>query len=216
MNPCRAQKFALTFALFASVNLSYATNINVTGLFTDRAMVMIDGGKPRVMTVGETINGAKLISANASNATFQVDGKKRVLSMGESYTGGGNNSSKATASLNADASGHFFTTGSINGNSVNFVVDTGATLVTISTQDADHLGIDYRHGTRGTISTANGSTNAYGVTFNNIRIGGISLNMVQGVVVEGGGLPIALLGMSFLNQTNMQRDGSTMTLTQRY
>jgi aspartyl protease family protein len=168
------------------------------------------------MAVGETINGARLISANANTATFQVDGKKRVLSMGESYTGSGNNSSKAIASLNADASGHFFTTGSINGNSVNFVVDTGATLVTIGVQEADRLGIDYRHAPRGTISTANGNTNAYRVTLNNVRIGGISLNMVQGVIVDGGGLPLVLLGMSFLNQTNMQRDGSTMTLTQRY
>jgi aspartyl protease family protein len=106
--------------------------------------------------------------------------------------------------------------GTINGNSINFVVDTGATSVTISTQEADRLGVNYRSGERGATSTANGVTTAYRVIFNNIRIGGISLNMVPGTVIEGGGLPFALLGMSFLNQTNMQRDGNTMTLTQRY
>jgi aspartyl protease family protein len=178
-------------------------------------MVVIDGAKPRVMAVGETAQGARLLSANAQSAVFEVDGKRRELTMGQSYSGGSNNA-KPSTSLTADARGQFFTIGTINGSSVNFVVDTGATSVTISTQEADRLGVNYRNAQRGATSTANGIATAYRVTFNNIRVGGISLNMVPGTVVEGGGLPFALLGMSFLNQTNMQRDGSTMTLTQRY
>jgi aspartyl protease family protein len=157
----------------------------------------------------------RLLSANAQSAVFEVDGKRREFTMGQSYSGGGN-SQKASTSLTADSRGQFFTMGTINGNSINFVVDTGATSVTISTQEADRLGVNYRSGERGATSTANGVTTAYRVIFNNIRIGGISLNMVPGTVIEGGGLPFALLGMSFLNQTNMQRDGNTMTLTQRY
>lgn len=193
-----------------------ATNVNVTGLFKDRAMVIIDSGKPRVMAVGDNAQGVKLLRADAQSAMFEIDGKRRVLTMGESYSGGGNTSSKASAILNADGRGQFFTTGTINGTTVNFVVDTGATSVAISTQEADRLGVNYRNGTRSAVSTANGSTGAYRVVFNNIRVGGISLNMVPGTVIEGGGLPIALLGMSFLNQTSMHRDGTTMTLTQRY
>ncbi|MEQ1668268.1 MAG: TIGR02281 family clan AA aspartic protease [Sulfuriferula sp.] len=206
----------LTLVTLSAVNLAHATNINVTGLFTDRAMVMIDGGKPRVMAVGETVQGIRLLRADAHAAVFDVDGKKRTLSMGESYSGGANNSAKPVAILSADARGQFFTTGTINGSSVHFVVDTGATSVTISTQEADRLGVDYRRGQRGATSTANGLAVAYRVIFNNIRVGGISLNMVPGTVIEGSGLPLALLGMSFLNQTSMQRDGTTMTLTQRY
>jgi aspartyl protease family protein len=205
----------LLLALGTLVTPTYATSINVTGLFKDRAMVVIDGAKPRVMAVGETAQGARLLSANAQSAVFEVDGKRRELTMGQSYSGGSNNA-KPSTSLTADARGQFFTIGTINGSSVNFVVDTGATSVTISTQEADRLGVNYRNAQRGATSTANGIATAYRVTFNNIRVGGISLNMVPGTVVEGGGLPFALLGMSFLNQTNMQRDGSTMTLTQRY
>jgi aspartyl protease family protein len=198
-----------------SASASQAASINVTGLFKDHAMVVIDGAKPRVMTVGETAQGARLLSANAQSAVFEVDGKRRELTMGQSYSGG-NNSAKASASLTADSRGQFFTIGTINGSSVNFVVDTGATSVTISTQEAERLGVNYRNGERGATSTANGVATAYRIMFNNIRVGGISLNMVPGTVIEGGGLPFALLGMSFLNQTNMQRDGNTMTLTQRY
>jgi aspartyl protease family protein len=198
-----------------ATTIAHAANINVTGLFKDHAMVVIDGAKPHVMAVGETAQGARLLSANAQSAVFEVDGKHRELTMGQSYSGG-SSSTKASANLTADSRGQFFTIGTINGSSVNFVVDTGATAVTISTQEAERLGVNYRNGQRGATSTANGITTAYHVIFNNIRVGGISLNMVSGMVVEGGGLPFALLGMSFLNQTNMQRDGNTMTLTQRY
>lgn len=216
MNARLSRTALLLLVLLNSVNLAHSANINVTGLFTDRAMVMIDGGKPRVMAVGETVQGIRLIRADARAAIFEVDGKKRTLTMGESYSGDGNNSAKPVATLSADARGQFFTTGTINGSSVHFVVDTGATSVTISTQEAERLGVDYRRGQRGATSTANGLAVAYRVIFNNIRVGSISLNMVPGTVIEGGGLPLALLGMSFLNQTNMHRDGTTMTLTQRY
>jgi aspartyl protease family protein len=51
---------------------------------------------------------------------------------------------------------------------------------------------------------------------NQVRLGDISLHLVEGVVVEGQGLPVSLLGMSFLNRTEMTRDGDRMVLTRRY
>ncbi len=207
---------AIGLTLLSATSTVYATDINVAGLFKDRAMVSINAGKPRVLSVGDAEQGVRLVSANAQSAVFEVDGKRRVLSMGETFSGGSGGGGKPSVRLSADARGHFLTTGTINGRSISFVVDTGATSVAISTQDAERLGVDYRNGQRSAVSTANGVVSAYRVMFNNIRIGAISLNMVPGMVVEGAGLPIGLLGMSFLNQTNMQREGSVMTLTQRY
>lgn len=201
-------------AVLPSAN-AMATQINVTGLFKDRAMVMINGGKPRVLAAGESEQGVRLVAADAQSATFEVDGKRRVLSMGQTYAGSGG-SAKPVVSLNADGRGHFFTTGTINGRSIDFMVDTGASSVAISSREADRLGIDYRSGQRGWVSTANGMTAAYRVLLNNVRIGGISLNMVPGMVLEGDGMSVALLGMSFLNQLDMKREGTIMTLTQRY
>lgn len=201
-------------AVLPSAN-AMATQINVTGLFKDRAMVMINGGKPRVLAAGESEQGVRLVGADAQSATFEVDGKRRVLSMGQTYAGSGG-SAKPVVSLNADGRGHFFTTGTINGRSIDFMVDTGASSVAISSREADRLGIDYRSGQRGWVSTANGMTAAYRVLLNNVRIGGISLNMVPGMVLEGDGMSVALLGMSFLNQLDMKREGTIMTLTQRY
>lgn len=201
-------------AVLLSANVS-AAQINVVGLFKDRAMVIVNGGKPRVLAAGESEQGVKLLSADAQSATFEVDGKRRVLNMGQSYAGSGG-SAKPVVSLNADGRGHFFTTGTINGHSANFMVDTGASSVAISSRDADRMGVDYRNGQRGLVSTANGTAMAYRVLLNNVRIGGISLNMVPGMVLEGDSMPVVLLGMSFLNQVDMKREGTLMTLIQRY
>lgn len=207
--------YCMVFVTFLFSPGVLATEINVTGLFKNKAMVVINGNKPRVLAVGQMEQGARLIAADAQSATFWVDGQRRVLEMGQSYAGKGRDE-RPVVSLNADARGHFSASGFINGRSLEFLVDTGASSIAISTQEADRLELSYRNGQPGKVSTANGTATAYRVLFNNVRVGGISLNMVPGVVVEGGGLPVALLGMSFLNQVNMKREGSVMTLTQRY
>jgi aspartyl protease family protein len=77
------------------------------------------------------------------------------------------------------------------------------------------MGIDYRRGSRGTASTANGVVPVYRVRLDTVRIGELELNQVDALVQEQG-LPIALLGMSFLNRTEMRRSGEQMTLQRRY
>lgn len=207
--------YCMVFVIFLFSPGAFATQINVTGLFKTKAMVVINGNEPRVLAVGQMDQGARLIAADAQSATFWVDGQRRVLEMGQSYAGKGSDE-RPVVSLNADARGHFSASGFINGHSLTFLVDTGASSIAISTQEADRLELSYRNGQPGKVSTANGTATAYRVLFNNVRVGGISLNMVPGLVVEGGGLPVALLGMSFLNQINMKREGSVMTLTRRY
>src|SRR5919201_2036787 len=71
---------------------------------------------------------------------------------------------------------------------------------------ASRLGLDWRKGARRMMQTANGATPGYVVVLDRVRVGGIELQAVDGVVVEHG-LGIGLLGMSFLNRVEMQRDG---------
>jgi aspartyl protease family protein len=118
-------------------------------------------------------------------------------------------------SLTADARGHFAAAGSLNGYPMTFLVDTGATSIAISAAEARRIGLDYRAGQAGAVNTAGGVVRAWRVTFNTVRVGSISVNQVEGMVVESG-LGVPLLGMSFLNRMEMRRDGQTMTLTQRY
>ena len=192
-----------------------AASVGVVGLFKDKAMVSIDGSPPRLIAAGQTVMGVKLLSANSDAATFEVGGKQRTLAMGQSFASSAGGSGKPSVTLSADPSGHFITPGSINGSSVMFILDTGATSVVLPAGEAKRMGINYRDGPMMAASTANGIIPAWRVSLGSVRVGNINLNQVEGLVVETS-MPAALLGMSFLNRTDMRREGQIMTLTQRY
>jgi aspartyl protease family protein len=206
--------YCMAWLLLLLTGQSWAASVGVVGLFRDKAMISIDGSPPKLISAGQTMQGVKLVEANSESATFDIEGKRRVLAMGQSFaasSGGG----QPSVTLGADPNGHFLATGSINGSSVNFLVDTGASSVTLQASDASRMGINYKSGQMMGASTANGIIPAWRVTFDNVRIGNISLNQVEGLVVETS-MPAVLLGMSFLNRTDMKREGQNMTLTQRY
>jgi len=207
----------LSALLLSAVGVARATDVSVTGLFTGKAMISLNGGNPRMISVGQSIDGVKLISADSDTAVLEVDGKRKTLGLGQGISvGGGSSSGSQSVTLTANSQGHFVTLGSINGATTRFVVDTGATYVSLSSAEARRLGIDYTRGERGAMSTANGVVPAYKVTLNTIRVGDISMNQVDAAVIEGGSPPVTLLGMSFLNRVEMKRDGDTMTLKKRY
>ena len=196
-----------------------AADVAVIGLFSGKAVLVIDGGKPRTLKAGETSpEGVRLISATSESAVVEMGGKRQTLIPGQNTfisaasTGAGGMS----VTLSADTRGHFVTTGAINGNAIQFLVDTGATVVTLSSGDARHLGINYLAGPRAYSQTANGVVPVYRVKLDSVRVGDITANNVDAIVIEGNVLPIALLGMSFLNRMEMKRDGMTMTLVKRY
>jgi aspartyl protease family protein len=194
---------------------AWATSVSVVGLFKDKAIVSIDGGKPRTLSVGQTMGGVKLLAADSDSASFDVDGKRRTLSMGQSFAGGAPTGERPSVSLTADARGHFAAAGSINGYPMSFMVDTGATTIAINAAEARRIGLDYKSGEAVGVSTAAGMVPAWRVKFNTVKVGGIMLHQVEGMVVETG-LSVPLLGMSFLNRMEMRRDGQSMTLIQRY
>ena len=103
--------------------------------------------------------------------------------------------------LRAGASGHFETTAYINGRPVEVLVDTGATLVALTYEDAERLGIflgpgDFTH----RVNTANGSARVAPVNIGQIEIDDITVRDIKGIVSERGRLNQTLLGMAFLNR----------------
>jgi aspartyl protease family protein len=192
-----------------------ATEVNVVGLFPGKAVVVIDGGAPRVLTEGKAVEGVTLLSTDRETATLLIDGQKKTLKIGEHH-GVASGASPQSATLTADPRGHFVVDGQINGGAVRFLVDTGATTVALSSVDAKRLGIDYRKGQPGLMGTANGATVAYRVKLDTVRVGDIVANNVEASVLEGDQIPFALLGMSFLNRMEMKRVGETMVLIKRF
>jgi aspartyl protease family protein len=201
--------------LSASAN---ATNVSVVGLFSGKALVTINGGTQKLLKAGEkTPEGVKLLSADSNRAVLEIDGKQQSLGLGEGVSTGGvqDSGGKASVTLTADAQGHFITTGSINGSPTRFLVDTGASAISMSSAEAKRLGISYLNGQKGLSSTANGVAQIYRVSLNSVKVGDINLNGVEGVVHESA-MPVVLLGMSFLNRVDMKREGSSMVLTKRF
>ena len=198
-----------------SCTTAWATSVSVVGLFKDKAIVSIDGGKPRTLGVGQVFQGVRLLAADSNSASIDVDGQRRTLGMGQSFGGSASPTERRSVSLTADARGHFSAAGSLNGYPVSFLVDTGATSIAINAADAKRMGLDYKAGPAVGVNTAGGVVPAWRVKFNSVKVGGITINQVDGMVVESG-LSVPLLGMSFLNRMEMRRDGQTMTLTQRF
>jgi len=178
-------------------------------------VLAISGGEPKTVKVGQTWNGVTVISVEKVHATVETDGKRRVLTLGQHYRSGPGSSTQARVTLAADTRGHFVTEAAVNGIPLRVVVDTGASSVVLSAEDASRLGLDWRKGARRTMQTASGAMPGYGVVLDRVRVGGIELQAVDGVVIEHGP-GLGLLGMSFLNRVEMQRDGDRMTLIRRF
>jgi aspartyl protease family protein len=191
-----------------------AADVRVVGVSASRAVVSINGGAPRTLAVGQkTAEGVTLLAVEGENATFDIEGRRRVLRMGQmvqATTGG-----IGSVTLKADPLGHFFAEGAINGGTIRFLVDTGASLIAIPGAEARRLGLDFINAPQAAIRTAGGVVPAYRVKLDTVRVGGITINSVDALVVDKG-LDMVLLGMSFLNRTEMRRDGETMVLTKRF
>ena len=179
-----------------------------------KVVVVVNGGKPRTLRAGESVHEVKLISADTEAAVVEINGKRRTLTLGQTISTA-SPPDQTSAMLNANANGHFISSGSINGAPVKFLVDTGATLVAISLQEARRIGINYLKGERGLVNTANGAAEVYLVKFDTVKIGDLTLNNVDGMVINSD-MPYALLGMSFLSRVEMKREGMNMMLIKRY
>jgi aspartyl protease family protein len=214
--PQRALALSAIAALALIAPPVLAADVALVGLIGVRAIVVIDGGAPRTLAPGQkSAEGVTLLGTEKDSASFEIGGKKRTLRMGE-RTYSATSPGRQSVTLNADERGHFVTLGSINGRSVRFLVDTGATFVALPAVEARRLGIDYLRGQRGQMQTANGLATAYRVKLDTVRIGDIAVNSVDAVVTENSAMGVTLLGMSFLNRMEMTRDGQNMTLTKRF
>ena len=102
--------------------------------------------------------------------------------------------------IKADDRGHFIAKAEIDGSDITVMVDTGASVVALSFEDADEIGLRPASLTYDTpVMTANGQTNAARVTLRRVEIDGVRVRDVAGMVLPAGSMDGSLLGMSFLS-----------------
>ena len=194
--------------------MTQAQSLTFSGRMGAKALLVIDG-QPKVLGVGEEHNGVKLLEVIGEQARVERDGQSLALRLGAAPTalassgdrpGGGRE-----VELKADAGGHFISDGWINGKPTRFMVDTGATAVTLGQAEAERLGLDWRRAATAQANTANGTVPARTLQLGTVRVGDLSVNNVVAVVLPSA-MPHVLLGNSFLSRLNMKRENDTLRL----
>ena len=211
-------RFLPLLAVFAAVT-AQSQSVTLTGMVGSKALVIVDGSAPKIVAAGESFNGVKVVSTQGDSAVLMVGGKRLNMRVGDAPASvgeqAGSKSSGSKIVLTAGDGGHFLAQGSINGKSVQFMVDTGATAVAMGAAEAKRMGIDYTTGKPVRMNTANGQAMGYLLTLNSVRIGDVEVQNVDAIVSQQA-MPYVLLGNSFLTRFSMRRDSDQMVLERRF
>lgn len=204
----------LALLLTAAAGLAQAQSVSVSGMLGPKALIVIDGGTPRALAPGESYQGIKVIATRGDMARVEIDGRPHELRVGATPVSIGPGPNAQRIVLTADGSGHFFTQGSINQKPAPMLIDTGASVVTLSEMVARQLGLSYQDGRRAMATTANGPAFGWLIKIDQLGVGDTVTRGVDAVVIPGE-LPMVLLGNNFLSGFSMRRDADRMTLLRR-
>ncbi len=211
----RLRLFSIGAALAAVCASGIAAEVAVVGMIGTRAILVVNDGAPQTVAVGgRSREGVKVLGVDGDVATLEVDGKRQRIRLGERVVRREGGVGEGLV-LQADSRGHFLAQGRINGKETGFLVDTGATLVSLGKSDAQRAGVDFTKGSPGRSVTANGTVRVWRVQLDTLELGGMRVHNVEAAVHEQD-LPFALLGMSFLNRMHWQREGDKLILRKRY
>jgi len=211
------RRFFFTWLLLScSVTVHAVDQLEVQGLFANKAVLLIDGNL-RVLAVGEVSpEGIRVVSADSRGAVLEVDGVEKKFGLGNIVSTSFVQRKNQKETIFVNSAGMYLTFGSINGRSVRFLVDTGASAIAMNTDQAKQLGIRYdKIGVPASVSTASGFESAYRVRLKSVSVGKITQRNVEALVIDGKHPGPVLLGMSFLGQLNVEHTGTAMTLTQQ-
>ena len=199
----------------AGAAIAQSAGVKVIALFTNKALLQV-GDQQKIVSAGETFEGVLLQSATGRGAVVVINGETMNLDLNQSIAANFKEPERSNLRIYPDARGMYFVRGTINNSSTDFLVDTGATNVTMSGNKARALGIDYKKGKRGMAQTAAAVVPVWQVTLNSVGIGGIKLNNVSATVIEGDKPTNVLLGNSFLRHTDIQQTSSVLIIRERY
>lgn len=206
---------AILLCLLLATAIADDVKIKVIALFANKALLQV-GNQQKIVKKGETFEGVLLQSASGRGAVVVVNGKEMKLSLNQSIAGNFKKPERANLKIYPDSGGMYFVNGEINGQRTRFLVDTGATFVTLSGSKAKSLNIDFRKGISETVQTAASMVPAWIVKLDSVTVGGIRVSNVNATVIAGSQPAEVLLGNSFLQHTQMQKAGAVLELKKRF
>lgn len=207
--------YGMAVVLAFAMNFSEAKSVEVKGLFSGSALLVIDG-KQKLLKQGRSFDGVTLISADSKKAVVDVDGTQHTMGMSRRISSSYQQAETAEVRLQPSYGGHYVTPARINNRPVSVMVDTGATMVAMSLPQAKALGIDYRNGRLIPISTASGYSEGYLVYLKSVTVGTVTVQNVEALVSVGDFPETILLGNSYLSRVKMFRENGVLVLKSQY
>lgn len=205
----------MVIALAAGRSMAADPRIQVEALFTDTAVLQIDGQR-KTLKVGQSYGGVTLVAAYSRTATLEVNGKQMVVGISRYIGSSYQEPKEQVVTIQRDAMLQYQTTAHINGRKVQVLVDTGANVVAMSSVHARSLGIDYSNGIPSKVETASGLINAHVVTLRSVSVGGIKVDGVRASVVQGEFPATILLGMTYLQHVKIQENNGILSLSRAW
>lgn len=205
--------FVALVSFWVAVAVAKELSVQVEGLMNGMAVLKING-QQRIIRKGQTSpEGVKLVSSNNKQAVIQIGTQKQVLGLSSHISGAYQAPKKASVSIQ-QKNGQYITSGSINGRVVSFLVDTGATSISMSMAEARRLGLKLDRNNAVYVGTAGGRVIGYPVMLDSVKVGGLKASYVRAVVLESGFSGEILLGMTFLQHVDIKHERGFMVLEQ--
>ena len=214
----RRRRLAAAGALLCAIAAAaaQAQSVAFSGMLGEKALLIIDG-QARGVAVGSTVQGVKLVRLDGTQAQIEAGGKTQTLRLGGTAvlagdTGGHGSGTRIV--LPVGSGGHYTGMGAINGHTVHFLVDTGATTIAMGADVATQIGLDPADSTQSAAMTANGAVATRSITLRQVTIGDVTVYNVEAMVMPQA-MPVVLLGNSFLSHFQMHSDNSSLVLDKK-
>lgn len=189
---------------------AHVKNVYLVGTVGQRAILVMDQNPPKTMGVGDSRSGVKVLSVGSGRADIEVNGERLQLTLGQMPMKIGVD--QPALVLQSDAGGHFISKGLVNNREVTFLIDTGASVISMGADKAQELGLNYaQNGKAVKVSTANGEIDGWLLTLESVHVGQLVQHNVRAVVTPES-MPYVLLGNSFLDAFHMARQANVMTI----
>lgn len=221
MRHIRAVLLSLAAAAVLAPPPATAQSVALRGVLGSKALLVIDGGTPRALAAGDSLQDVRVLQVSGDTAEVEIKGRRQTLRLGEAPISLGGRGAAAgdpalgrRVVLKADNRGHFIERGQINGKTMVYMVDTGASSVAIGRSDAERMGLPFLKGQPVMMRTANGDAQGWSLRLDSVRVGDVEVFGVDAVVAPLA-MPYVLLGNSFLAHVQMTRQGSEMVLERR-
>lgn len=208
---------ALGWCLHGLALATGAPSVVLAGTMGDKVVLVVDG-RTRVMSVGETVEGLRVQRGGSGRSVVVESGgvRQSLVVGGAPVTVGaapGSASVGRRLVLQAGSDQLFHSAGEINGQPVQGVVDTGASVVVLSVQVARRLGVDWQSGRPVQVQTAASRSAGRQIRLAQVSLGSLQARDIEAVVIDSD-MPYVLYGNSFLQGFRLQWEQGRLSLAQ--